>query len=80
MIAIPEIYAKTKSADFDDEAKMDARADVLIWDATKFTLTKNATPITLLRFWGKMTMPNAGIMAYRRARPLPGSRVLGEEQ
>ena len=36
---------------------------------------------SVLGFWGKISMPNAGIMAYRRDLPsLPRSRVLSEEQ
>ena len=30
---------------------------------------ESAHPVPVLRFWGKMTMPNAGTMAYRRDFP-----------
>ena len=44
-------------------------------------LQPGTCPFPVLEFWGKMTMPNAGIMAYRRDLPsTPGSRVLSKEQ
>ena len=50
----------------------------------RLQLEPETFPFPVLGFWGKITMPNAGTMAYRRDyqdyRSLPGPRALSEEQ
>ena len=49
------------------------RADNEVWDRPHSTLRMKLQPGTcpfpVLGFWGKITMPNAGTMAYRRYLP-----------
>ena len=46
------------------------RLDQLRGHEPRPELQPGTCPLPVLGFWGKMTMPNAGIMGYRRYLPL----------